>query len=315
MAVPDYATHLKDRQETFVHRVDIGQLTTVSHPEHVIIAEEHTAHVKQSGNVDNQVSKDNTPTQQAELSQKQQHGLALEPHSENADSDMYLGSPPLYLPVLDKTGMMVREKEVNQEGPVSTAPSAPKLAKTVLEISEKIVQTRERIKNETIDWKKCVLFKLEKRLIQKLRRAERFIGQRTEIEDLRDEVPGQMTKGKKGRFQSQRKRSSRKESQPESPESGEREANRVSTNEKKKIEENPTFENEMRCNYSTEEYSNDQNDKISSAQEKNTERSIRKFELDQGERCNPGVKKKSRKRLKIKWTHVRNTDKSTGKQH
>lgn len=370
-AVPDDATHLKDRQEIFVRRVDIGQLTTVSHPEHVIIAEEHTGHVKRSGNVDNQVSKGNTPTKQAELSQKQQHGLVLEPHSENADSDMYLGGPPPYLPVLDKTGMMEREKEVNQERPVSTASSTPKLAKTVLEISEKIVQTRERIKNETIDWKKCVLFKLEKRLIQKLRRAERLTGQRTEIEDLRDEVPGPVTNGKKGKVQGQRKRSSRKESQPDNAcatdgdadksQGQERSLSRqcsmsdsvtddetvdchgrekrsslshiaweseqmknsqlvsvtecvTEENEKrlacsqsqekekpieyqqmKKIEENPTFENEMRCNYSTEKYSNDQNDKISSAQEKNIERSIGKYELDHGELCHPGVKKKSEK--------------------
>ena len=376
VAVPDDATHLKDRQETFVRRVDIGQLTTVSHPEHVVIAEEHTRHVKQSGNVDNQVSKDNTPTKQAELSKKQQHGLALEPHSENAYSDMYLGGPPPYLPVLDKTGMMEREKEVNQERPVSTASSAPKLAKTVLEISEKIVQTRERIKNETIDWKKCVLFKLEKRLIQKLRRAERLTGQRTEIEDLRDEVPGPVTNGKKGKVQGQRKRSSRKESQPDSAcatdgdadksQGQERSLSRqcsmsdsvtddetvdcqgrekrssvsdivceseqmknsqldsvtecvTEENEKrpacsqsqgkelhldkepiehpqmKKIEENSTFENKMQCNYSTEKYSNDQNDKISSAQEKNIELCIGKYELDHGERCDPGVKKKSEK--------------------
>jgi len=371
LAVPDDATHLKDRQETFVHRVDIGQLTTVSHPEHVIIAQDHTGHVKQSGNVDNQVSKDNTPTKQVELSQKQQHGLALEPHSENTDSDMYLGGPPPYLPVLDKTEMMEREKEVNQERPVSTASSTPKLAKTVLEISEKIVQTRERIKNETIDWKKCVLFKLEKRLIQKLRRAERLTGQRTEIEDLRDEVPGPVTNGKKGKVQGQRKRSSRKESQPDSACATDGDADKSQGQERslsrqcsmsdsvtddetvdchgrekrsrvsdmvceseqmkksqldsvtecvteedekrpacsqdqekdepiehpqmKKIEENPTFENEMRCNYSTEKYSNDRNDKMSSAQEKNIERSIGKYELDHGERCDPGVKKKSEK--------------------
>lgn len=370
-AVPGDATHLMDRQETFVHRVDTGQLTTVSHPEHVIVVEEHTGHVKQSGNVDNQVSKDNTPIKQAELSQIQQNGLALEPHSENADSDMYLGGPPPYLPVLDKTGMMERKKEVNQERPVSTASSAPKLAKTVLEISEKIVQTRERIKNETIDWKKCVLFKLEKRLIQKLRRAERLTGQRTEIEDLRDEAPGPVTNGKKGKVQGQRKRSSRKDSQPESAcatdgdadksQGQERSLSRqcsmsdsvtddetvdchgrerrssvsdivckseqmknsqldsvtecvMEENEKrpacsqdqekeetiehpqmKKVEENPTFENEMRCNYSTEKYSNDRNDKISSAQEKNIERSIGKYELDHGEMCDPGVKKESEK--------------------
>lgn len=370
-AVPDDATHLKDRQKTFVHREDVGQLTIVSHPEHVVIAEEHTRHVKQSGNVSNQVSEDNTPTKQAELSQKQQHGLALEPHSENADSHMYLGGLPPYLPVLDKTGMMEREKEVNQERPVSTASSAPKLAKTVLEISEKIVQTRERIKNETIDWKKCVLFKLEKRLVQKLRRAERLTGQRTEIEDLRDEVPGPVTNGKKGKVQGQRKRSSRKDSQPDSACATDGDADKSQGQERslsqqcsmsdsvtddetvdchgrekrssvsdivceseqmknsqpdsvtmcvkeenekrpacsqsqgkekpieyqqmKKIEENPTFENEMRCNYSTEKYSNDQNDKISSAQEKNIERSIGKYDLDNGERCDPGVKKKSEK--------------------
>ena len=62
----------------------------------------------------------------------------------------------------------------------------------------------------------------------------------------------------------------------------------------KKMEENPTFENKMQCNYSTQKYSNDQNDKISSAQE-NIERCIGKYELDHGERCDPGVKKKSEK--------------------
>ena len=376
VAVPDDATHLKDQQETVVRRGDIDQLTTVSHPEHVIIAEGHTGHVKQSGNVNNQVFKDNTPTKQAELSQKQQHDLALKPHSRNADSDMYLGGLPPYLPVLDKTEVMEQEKELNQERPVSTASSAPKLAKTVLEISEKIVQTRERIKNETIDWKKCVLFKLEKRLIKKLRRAERLTGQKTEIEDLRDVVPGPVTNGKGGKVQGQRKRSSRKERLPESAcaadcdkdkrqgqdrslsrqcsmsdsvtddetvdchgrerrisvsdivcESEQRRNSQLDSvtecvtgeNEKrpacsqkqekeghldkepieypqtKQIEENPTYDKEMRCNYSTEKYSNDQNDKISSAQEMNIERSIGKYELDQGERCEPGVKKMSEK--------------------
>lgn len=129
-------------------------------------------------------------------SEQEQHSGSLE--SANTDSEIYLGGPPPYLPVLSTFEMIEREKETSQQSSEKN-PTSPRLSKTVPEISEKIVETRERIKNEIINWKKCLLMKVEKRLIQKLRRAEHLTGEKTEIEDLRQEVQERVTKRKRSK--------------------------------------------------------------------------------------------------------------------
>lgn len=102
-----------------------------------------------------------------------------------------MGGPPPYLPVLDSSEMAEQEKQ--RRSPLETGerrasnPSSPRLSKTIPEIKEKLTETRERMKKETIEWKKKILYKLEKRLIIKLRRAESSAGQRIEIEDLPEE--------------------------------------------------------------------------------------------------------------------------------
>ena len=142
-------------------------------------------------------------------SEQEQHSGSLE--SSNTDSDVYLGGPPPYLPVLSTFEMIEREKEASQQSSEKN-PTSPRLTKTVPEISEKIVETRERIKNETINWKKCFLVKVEKRLIQKLRRAEHLTGEKTEIEDLRQEVQERVTKRNRSKDQGKDKTLSRQES-------------------------------------------------------------------------------------------------------
>ena len=102
-----------------------------------------------------------------------------------------MGGPPPYLPVLDSSEMAEQEKQ--RRSPPETRerrasnPSSPKLSKTIPEIKEKLTETRERMKKETIEWKKKILYKLEKRLIIKLRRAQSSTGQRIEIDDLPEE--------------------------------------------------------------------------------------------------------------------------------
>ncbi|KAJ7378027.1 hypothetical protein OS493_025344 [Desmophyllum pertusum] len=127
-------------------------------------------------------------------------------HTGHADSDLYLGGPPPYLPVLDSSERTELERWPRPAAESSerrdSNPTSPKLTKTIPEISEKIIETRNRIKSETIEWKKKILYRLEKRLIRKLRREERATGQKTEIEDLREETPGTANKEKKSRSQS-----------------------------------------------------------------------------------------------------------------
>ena len=187
-----------------------GHPENVTHPENV----DHPPKVDNPGHSDN--------TENANRSDHVNHpGYIHRPeheqhpgsfqHPSHPDSELYLGGPPPYLPLLDKSEMIEREKETNQQRRDSS-PTSPRLTKTVTEISEKIVETRERMKIETIDWKKSVLFKLEERLIQKLRRVEHLTGERTEIEDLRQEVSEPLSKGKKSKVKGQGRRSSHQES-------------------------------------------------------------------------------------------------------
>ena len=102
-----------------------------------------------------------------------------------------MGGPPPYLPVLDSSERAEQEKErrssLETRERRGSNPTSPRLSKTVPEIKEKLMETRERMKNETIEWKKKILYKLEKRLIMKLRRAEGSTGHRTEIDDMQEE--------------------------------------------------------------------------------------------------------------------------------
>lgn len=111
---------------------------------------------------------------------------------------MYLGGRPPYLPVLDSSEIAEQKKQRTSHPETGerrgSNPTSPRLSKTIPEIKEKLTETRKRMKNETIEWKKKILFKLEKRLIIKLRRAESLTGQRNEVEDLLEECAD---KGKK----------------------------------------------------------------------------------------------------------------------
>ena len=85
-----------------------------------------------------------------------------------------------------------------------------KVTKTVSEISQKIIETRERMKHETIGWKKAVLVRLERHLIKKLRRVERLTGEKTEIKDLQQAASELVTKGSKSKGQGKEKPERRK---------------------------------------------------------------------------------------------------------
>ena len=132
----------------------------------------------------------------------------------SADSEIYLSGPPSYLPVLDNSEIDKLKKQ-KAPPPVSAgerrnrSPDSPRLAKTIPEISAKIIETRERIKTETIKWKKMLLYKVEKRLIRKLRRVEKETGEKTEVEELREEeAPARVPKKERRRKgQSLQKRS------------------------------------------------------------------------------------------------------------
>ena len=59
--------------------------------------------------------------------------------------------------------------------------SLPRKKQTVAELSQKILTTRERIKQETIAWKKKLLYSLEAIFIKKLRKLEKETGEKAEI--------------------------------------------------------------------------------------------------------------------------------------
>lgn len=85
-----------------------------------------------------------------------------------------------------------------------------KITKTVSEISQKIIETRERMKHETIEWKKAVLVRLERHLIKKLRRVEHLTGEKTEIKDLQQAASDLVTKGSKSKGQGKERPGRRK---------------------------------------------------------------------------------------------------------
>ena len=103
--------------------------------------------------------------------------------------------PSRYLPVVGKSEMLKKGDNAkpqpssnsrrNSEPCRSTTP--PKLTKTIPEILDKLSETRERMKLETIDWKKKVLFRLERVLMKKLRRVKGKTEENCQIEGLPEE--------------------------------------------------------------------------------------------------------------------------------
>lgn len=85
-----------------------------------------------------------------------------------------------------------------------------KITKTVSEISQKIIETRGRMKHETIEWKKAVLVRLERHLIKKLRRVEHLTGEKTDIKDLQQADSDLVTKGSKSKSQGKERHVRRK---------------------------------------------------------------------------------------------------------
>lgn len=123
------------------------------------------------------------------------------------------GSQTPCISVAGKSKATKRDEDANQQDD-ERLPNSIKLtkSKTVSEISQKIVETRERVKNETIEWKKTFLFKLERHLVKKLRRAENLSGEKTEIEDLQQDDSEHAPKGKKRKGEGIGRRLSRQES-------------------------------------------------------------------------------------------------------
>ncbi|PFX25250.1 uncharacterized protein LOC111330618 isoform X2 [Stylophora pistillata] len=81
----------------------------------------------------------------------------------------------------------------------------PRKKQTVAELSQKILTTRDRIKQETIAWKKKLLYSLEAIFIKKLRKIEKETGEKAEIpfeETVTKEESKEKKNGSKERRQS-----------------------------------------------------------------------------------------------------------------
>ena len=134
----------------------------------------------------------------------------LPAHMEHPKSGINPSLPELQLnqsegqvPVLSLTEKSEATKEGNdaKEKCEERLRTPSKITKTVSEISQKIIETRGRMKHETIDWKKAVLVRLERHLIKKLRRVEHLTGEKTEIKDLQQADSDLVTKGSKSKGQ------------------------------------------------------------------------------------------------------------------
>ena len=69
---------------------------------------------------------------------------------------------------------------------------------TVAELSEKILYTRERIKQETIPWKKKLLVSLEATFIKRLRKSEKETGEKADIFIINSKDKGECKEKKNG---------------------------------------------------------------------------------------------------------------------
>lgn len=134
----------------------------------------------------------------------------LPAHMEHLKSGINPSLPELQLnqsegqvPVLSLTEKSEATKEGNdaKEKCEERLRTPSKITKTVSEISQKIIETRGRMKLETIEWKKAVLVRLERHLIKKLRRVEHLTGEKTDIKDLQQADSDLVTKGSKSKGQ------------------------------------------------------------------------------------------------------------------
>lgn len=189
----DYMVHSHHPENAF-NAKHVEQMGRVDHPGY-----DHRKHLYNPGHVDYEVAR--TDCSMSSASQTTTVERRSRVYRVRADSELYLGGPPPYLPVLDSSELAELEKQrtlpLESRERRSSSPTSPKLTKTIPEISAKIIETRERMKNETIDWKKKILYKLETRLIRKLRRVERETGEKTEIEDLCGEAPAKESRKEK----------------------------------------------------------------------------------------------------------------------
>lgn len=100
----------------------------------------------------------------------------------------YLSSPSTNLTVHVRNPTAYAETEKKTQ--------LPRKKPTVAELSEKILGTRERIKKETIPWKKKLLHSLEAIFIKRLRKTEKETGQKADI-SFEEEKPKEESKEKK----------------------------------------------------------------------------------------------------------------------
>lgn len=96
---------------------------------------------------------------------------------------------------------------------------SPKQRNALDELCKKILNTRERIKNEEIDWKKKVLHRLEAVIIKKLLRVERETGKKADIDIPREDTK----KGSPSKRKAKRRNSSVSHSKKELSDGGEKE--------------------------------------------------------------------------------------------
>ena len=110
----------------------------------------------------------------------------------------YLSSP--------STNLTVNVRNPTDYAETEKKSPSPRKKPTVAELSEKILVTRERIKQETIPWKKKLLYSLEAIFIKRLRKTEKETGQKANIsldEEKAKEESKEKRNGQKERRYSQ----------------------------------------------------------------------------------------------------------------
>lgn len=114
----------------------------------------------------------------------------------------YLSSP--------STGLTVHVREPTAYAETERKTELPRKKLTIAELSKKILVTRERIKKETIPWKKKLLHSLEAIFTKKLRKTEKETGQKADI-SFEEENAKEESKDKKNGQKERRNSQSGKE--------------------------------------------------------------------------------------------------------
>ena len=117
----------------------------------------------------------------------------------------YLSSPSRELTIEVKSPTEYVEVLETKKKPQST-----KRKPTVSELSKKILYTRERIKQETIPWKKKLLFSLEATFIKRLRKTEKETGEKADIVIEEENVEEELKEKKKDEREKCNKRGRKK---------------------------------------------------------------------------------------------------------